>query len=125
PRRDVRCRQATPAGSYRVGQRRPHAAGDRVLALVPGIRVPRGGQSVDRRIGGADMTRTPLPRRLYARLSGRRAVAHATHRLIDVEVRRRRRQAEAWRALAWDSPPLTEWEVMAMYGVVEAERMKG
>ena len=68
------------------------------------------------------MTRNPLSRRLYAHLSGRRAVAHANHRIRDVEVRRRRRQAEAWRSLAWDSPPLTEWERMAMYGVVEAER---
>lgn len=66
--------------------------------------------------------RNPHSRRLYARLSGRRAVAHANHRLSDVEVRRRRRQAEAWRSLALDSPPLTEWERMAMYGVVEAER---
>lgn len=68
------------------------------------------------------MTRNPLSRRLYALLSGRRAVAHAKHRLSEVEVRRRRRQAEAWRSLAWDSPPLSEWEQEAMYGEVEAER---
>jgi len=68
------------------------------------------------------MTRNPLPRRLYAHLSGRRAVAPRQRALRQVEVRRRRRQAEAWRALALDSPPLTEWERMAMYGVVEAER---
>ena len=68
------------------------------------------------------MTRNRLPRRLYARLSGRRAVAHANHRLSDVEVWRRRRQAEAWRSLAWDSPPLSELEVDMRYGAVEAER---
>ena len=64
----------------------------------------------------------PLPRRLYAFLARRRAVAHAKHRLSDVEVRRRRRTAERWRSLAWDSPPLTEWEQAAMYGAIEAER---
>lgn len=39
-----------------------------------------------------------------------------------VDVERKREKAERVRRESFHGPPLTEWERMAMYGVVEAER---
>ena len=45
-------------------------------------------------------------------------------RLAQREAERRHRIAEEARQKALGGPPLTEWERMAMYGVVEAERAR-
>lgn len=43
-------------------------------------------------------------------------------RLTQAQKRRRHREAERWRLAAFCGPPLSEWELMAMYEAVEAER---
>ena len=45
-------------------------------------------------------------------------------RLAQREAERRHRIAEEARQKALGGPPLTEWEVMAGYGAVEAERAR-
>ena len=42
-----------------------------------------------------------------------------------VDVARRRTEALRRRQEAFGSPPMSEWEQVAMYGAVEAERAKG
>ena len=51
-----------------------------------------------------------------------RYLTNRRKRLAQRGVERRHRIAEEARQKALGGPPLTEWEVMAMYGAVEAER---
>lgn len=58
----------------------------------------------------------------FGRFRRKRVIPRAQQNTRPVDVAQRHEQAERWRRLLAESPPLSELEVAMRYGAVEAER---